>query len=191
MWRRRSAFLAGAALVVLVIIGVVVAAGGSDDGGDDPAGTAAQEAPPQTQGARIANATIGAAIARPRGWTGRSAGRGIDLRDPSGATAVSVSAPRGTDRSAAVLEAALAGVRERYPGAEVARAPAKRVAGLPSVSAVAHAQDGRGAKLDVLLSAVQGKRRVWLVQVASGRDPRRGRGLVEAQVALGSLILRG
>ena len=187
LWRRRSAVIAGAVLVVLAVVGFVFAGGGSDDSGGDttPAAPA-----PETAGRRIQNKAIGAAISRPRRWTVRSEARAIELRAPDGATAVSVSLPARTDRSAAVLRAAIEGVRANY---ERVRGPARAGeagGGKPAVSAVVSATTRGGDPINVLLSSAQGRSRAWLVQVVSGRDRRGGRGLVEAQVALGSLALR-
>jgi hypothetical protein len=167
---------------------VLVAGGGSDE----PEGATTQaEAPPRTTGRRVVNGSIGATIARPAGWRARSGGRSIDLRDAEGATALSVSLPAGTDRSAAVLAAAVDGVKRSYEDVEVDSGGGKELGGLPAVSAVVHARNRNGVELDLLLSAVQGRKRSWLVQVVSGADRRGGRGLVEAQVALGTLVLRG
>jgi hypothetical protein len=175
-------------LVVLVVVGVVIAGDGSK--GEPDAGTAPTAAAPQTSGRRVENRAIGASIARPTRWTVRN-GKAIELRDPDGATAVSVSSPARTDRSAAVLRAAVEGVRADYEDVQVTAGPAKRVGGQPAVSAVVNATDPGGTRINVLLSAAQGRRRAWLVQVVSGPDRRGGRGLVEAQVALGTLVLRG
>jgi hypothetical protein len=188
LWRRRSAVLAAAALIALVVVGIVIAGGGS--GGSDSKTTPVAPLP-ETAGPRIENHAIGATIARPRRWTARTARNAIELRDPDGATAVSVSLPPRTDRSAAVLRAAVEGVRANYNDVRVRPGPAKEVGGRPAVSAVVSAKTRGGASINVLLSAVQGRSRAWLVQVVSGRDRRGGRGLVEAQLALGTLALRG
>lgn len=186
LWHRRSGVIAAAGLVVLVIGGLLIAGGRSDDSGTDTTPVAAA---PDTSGRKVRSQRIGATIARPRGWSDRS-GQAIELRDPVGSTVVSIQSPRDSDRSAAVLKAAVVNARKRLKDVEVTPGPAKTVAGRPAVSAVMRATTPGGARVSILLSAVQGDRRVWLVQVISGPDPRRGRGLAEAQAALGTLRLQ-
>jgi hypothetical protein len=178
--------LAAAAFVVLVVVGILLAGGGSNDSKPDL--TKVAGAP--IAGRRVVNGAIGAAISRPRGWTARSEGRAIELRSGDHATAVSISLPAGTKNANAVLSAAVDGVGRSYKKVQVARGGSRRLGGFPAPTAVVHATDPRGVRLGILLSAPQGRLKAWLVQVVTGPDRRGGRGLVEAQTALGTLDLK-
>jgi len=96
-------------------------------------------------------------------------------------------APRG---AAAVLQAGLREIRSSYTDIEARPGDGRRVAGLPTSAVVISARNRRGVPVRILVAAAQGRRRAWLVQVFTAAEGSTAR-LVEAQVALGSLMLEG
>ena len=172
------------AVVLLVVLGVRVLGGGEDEAAD----TTPLPPAPQTSGV-LRHKAIGATIRPPRRWRHRRAGRSLTLRSPDGTVLVSVSLPRGTDRSAAVLEAGVGAIRRQYRQVEVFGSVRRRVADLPANSVVTGATNSRGVRLRILTSAPQGRRRAWLVQVFAAARAKEAR-VAQAQVALGSLRLR-
>jgi hypothetical protein len=140
-------------------------------------------------GSVVVNRAIGARIRKPRGWVRERRRRSIVFRSPDSTTIMSVSLPPGGDRSRAVLGTAVDAIRNGYRRVRVRRIGGK-VAGLPAVSRVVSATNKRRVPLNILVAGVQGRRRAWLVQVFSGPGARVKR-LPEAQVALGTLRLRG
>ncbi len=188
---RRNQLLLGAATVAamlaLAIAVVLLVTGGEDDGAD--ADTSPLPLAPRA-GGTIEQSAIGAKIRKPRRWTHHRGARSLTLRSPDRAVIMSVSLPPGTDRSAALLQTAVAALRRQYRAVRVIGTDVRRVAGLPTSSIVTSANNMRGVSLRILTSAAQGRRRAWLVQVfaAAGGNPKR---LAEAQVAIGTLRLTG
>jgi hypothetical protein len=140
-------------------------------------------------GSVVVNRAIGARIRMPRGWLRERHRRAIVLRSPDSTTIMSISEPPGADSSRAVLGAAVDAIRRGYRRVRVRRIGGK-VAGLPAVNRVVSATNKRGIRLNILVSAAQGRRRAWLIEVFSGPGAR-GERLPEAQVSLGTLRLRG
>lgn len=140
-------------------------------------------------GSVVVNRTIGARIRMPRGWLSERRRRAIVLRSPDSTTIMSISLPPGGDSSRAVLGTAVDAIHQGYRQVRVRRLGGK-VAGLPAVSRVVSATNRKKVRLNILVSGVQGRRRAWLVEVFSGPGARAER-LPEAQVALGTLRLRG
>ena len=174
-------------LVLLAVLVVRVLGGGDDEA--EVADTTPFAPAPQTRG-MLRHKAIGATIRAPRRWRHTRAGRSLALRSPDGSVLVSVSLPRGTDRSAAVLQTGVGAIRRQYRQVEVVGNVRRRVAGLPANSVVTAATNSRGVRLRILTSAAQGRRRAWLVQVFAATRAKTTR-VAEAQVALGSLRLRG
>lgn len=171
---------------VAVILGVVLLRGSDDDDGA-PKDDSAQRTP--RSGSLVANRVIGARIRKPRGWKERNGGRSIVLRSPDSTTIMSISQPPGGVRSGAVLRSAVGVIGSGYRKVS-SRGLRGKVAGLPTVSRVLSATNAKGVRLRILVSAPQGRRRAWLVQVFAGPGAEAKR-LPEAQVALGTLRLRG
>lgn len=193
IWNRtplgRNHVLIGAAtLAAVIIIGIVgtIATGGDDEEDSD---TSPLFAAPRA-GRVVENAAIGARIRKPRRWSHERRGRSIVLRSPDRSILMSISLPPGTDRSAVVLRSAVAEIRRQYSGVRVVGTDTRRVGKLPTTSVVTSATNQRGVSLRILSSAPQGHRRAWLVQIFSAASAREKR-LAEAQVAIGTLRLRG
>lgn len=189
--RRRSALIGGAVLAVLLIVGIVVAVSGGSDGGGATATTPAPAQAPPAAGRRVTNGRLGASIRLPAGWRSQVSRAAIALRSGDRSTAIAVSRPGGAGRSAALLQAGVRDTRNGLRDATVEAGNGRQVAGLPTVSAVVRGTNARGSRVSVLVAAAQGRRRAWLVEVLSAADRRGGSGLVEAQVALGTLRLSG
>lgn len=168
---------------VAVILGVVLLQGSGEDSKDDTA----QGAP--RAGKVVIHRAIGARIRKPKGWKVRRVGRAITLRSPDSTTLMSISQPPGGVQNREVLRSAVAVIGQGYRRVKARRLPGK-VAGLPTVSRVVSATNRKGVRLNILVAASQGRGRAWLVQVFSGPGARAKR-LPEAQVALGTLRLRG
>jgi len=180
---RRAAAI-GAALALLLVVAIALSGGGDEDPETQPAA-------PEPAGPLARAPSIGASVRRPAGWRSRRGRRSLALRSPDRSTLISISLPPRARRSAAVLKDAAAAVRRGYGEARFQSGRGRRLAGLPTISAVASGENRSGVRVQILVAAVQGNRRAWLVQVfsAPGRDA--GRRLVQAQVALGTLRLRG
>jgi hypothetical protein len=87
-----------------------------------------------------------------------------------------------------VFDSAVAALRDQYGDVEVGEAGETRLAGRPARSAVVSATSSRGTALRVVVAAVRGRRRAYLVQVFAARNASEGR-LAEAQTAINSLRL--
>ena len=187
---RRDPFVVGALALALVLILVII---GTTVLGDDDDAEVADTSPlpaPPAAGGVIRERAIGATIRKPRRWSHTRGSRSLTLHSPDRTVLLSISLPPGSDRSAAVLQSGVRALRAQYRGVRVAAADRRQLAGLPTTSVVTSATNFRGAKLRILTSAPQGRKRAWLVQIftAARAKPRR---LAEAQVALGTLRLRG
>lgn len=187
----RNYLLIGAGtLAAVLLIGILgtISFGGDDDE-DVPVDTTPLGTTPQP-GRTVGHSAIGASIRKPRRWEHRVSGPAITLRSPDKTVLVSISLPRGTDRSAAVLSTGVAAVRRQYRDVRVIGTDPRRVANLPANSVITSAVNSRGTKLRILTSAAQGRTRAWLVQVFSAEGTKERR-LAEAQVAIGTLRLTG
>ena len=181
--RDRFLILAFVLVNVAVILGVVLLRGSDDDDSKDSAPKAPRA------GRVVANHAIGARIRKPRGWAAKRGDRSITLRSPDSTTIMSISQPPGGVTNRAVLRDAVTVIEQSYRGVK-ARPLRGKVAGHRTVSRVVSATNKRGVRLNILVSAPQGRKRAWLVEVFSGPGARAKR-LPEAQVALGTLRLRG
>ena len=181
---RRAAAIGAAALILLAVLAIALSGDRDEDPGTGPAPA------PEPAGPVARAPAIGASLRRPPGWRVRRTRRSLTLRSPDRSVLISVSLPPRAGRSAAVLRDAAAAARRAY-GAKLQPGRGRTLAGLPTVTAVASGANRSGTAVQILIAAVQGNRRAWLVQVfsAPGRDA--GRRLVQAQVALGTLRLRG
>ncbi|MGH8571641.1 MAG: hypothetical protein ACREX8_03570, partial [Gammaproteobacteria bacterium] len=180
-----SAVLAFVLFSMVVLLGVFLLRGsGDDDGSKSDTAASAPRA-----GRVVVNREIGARIRKPRGWAVKRGKRAITLRSPDSTTIMSISQPPGGVRNRAVLGSAVDVIERGYRRVKARRLQGK-VAGLPTVSRVVSATNKRGVRLNILVSAPQGRRRAWLVEIFSGPGARAKR-LPEAQVALGTLRLRG
>lgn len=176
------------AIVVIAALGVIGAIASSDD--DEPRDTAPKRPASRSKGIIEARA-IGVRIRRPRGWTRKRAPRSITLRSPDRTILLSVSLPPGARRSAGLLQAALAAIRQGYSRVRVVGNPnGRRLANLPTRSAIASATNRRGVKLRILTAVPQGRRRAWLVQIFAAEGVNNTR-LQPAQRALDTLRLTG
>ena len=170
---------------VAVILAVVLLRSSGDDG--DSKKRDAQSGPRARR--VVVNRAIGARIRKPRGWSVKRGERAITLRSPDSTTIMSISQPPGAVSSRDLVSSAVAAIRQDYRRVSTRRLAGK-VAGLPTVSRVVSATNKRRVRLNILVSAPQGRGRAWLVEVFSGPGARVKR-LPEAQVALGTLRLRG
>lgn len=175
-------------VVLLVAIGVAALAGGKSDEDSDAA--QAPLPPPPRAGEEVVYEEIGVRVNRPPGWTVSRGGRTLAFRSLDRTAALSISSPPGRRSSAQVLRSALREIRDSYTDVTARPSDGRRVSGLPTSGVVVSARNRRGVPVRILVAAAQGRRRAWLVQVAAASDGSTAR-LVEAQVALGSLTLRG
>jgi hypothetical protein len=192
--RRQSALIAVGGLLLLIVIGLVVGLSGGDDEAEQaardralgpPRGT---PAPPRAARGRRVRSAMGAAISRPRRWRAGASRTRIELRSPGRTALLLVQSTAADVSGRAVLRAALVGVRRGYRDVRVVSTEDARVAGRPATSLVVDARNRRGTHLRILVSAVQGRRRAWLVEVFAAAGTR---ALVDAQLALNSLRLSG
>jgi hypothetical protein len=182
--RRRDRVMIVAFLLVNVAVILAVVLLRSDD--DSKKGSAARTPRP---GRVVANRSIGARIHMPIGWLDESGDRSIVLRSPDSTTVMSISLPPGAKDNRLLLHTSVGVISQQYTGVRVRRTSGK-VAGLPAVSRVVTATNKKGVRLTILVSAPRGRNRAWLVEVFSGPGAKAKR-LPEAQVALGTLRLRG
>jgi len=171
--------------VLLVGAAAVALATGPGDDSEEPA----PPPPPPTAGRTTSVPAAGIAVRVPRGWSASRSRRSVVLRGPGRSAAITVVAPPGGRGNAPVLRSALDELRRRYRVQRAGPGDGRRLAGLPTASAVVSARSRR-ARIKVLVAAVQGRRRSWLVEVFAAEGAPAAR-LVEGQVALGSLRLRG
>ena len=183
---RKHVLIGAATLAVVVALGAI-ATRGDDDGVD--ADTTPLGVTPRP-GRMVEHSGIGARIRKPRRWAHQRQARLLTLRSPDRTVVMRVSLPRGTDRSAAILESGVSAIRQNYRRVRVLGADTRRVANLPTNSLVTSATNSRGTKLRILTSAPQGRTRAWLVQIFSAEGTKERR-LAEAQVAIGTLRLTG
>lgn len=187
--RRRSAAAAGAALLVFVVTGIVVNALSSDGGGGQPAAPAPppRQRPPEAAGV-FNDPEVGVVATRPKGWSARRRRGAVRLRSGDRAVLVAISSPAPARRYESVLATALDAIRREYADVTVSGGDGRALAGRPTVSAVVSATSSRGTALRVLVAAVRGRSRAYLVEVFAARDVRERR-LAEAQTVIGSLQL--
>jgi hypothetical protein len=172
--------------VLLVSVGVAVLAGGGDP--DSDSSGPALPAPPRA-GKQVAYEEIGAKLSRPPGWGVSRSDRALVFRSRDRTTVLSVSSPPGDASGAGqLLRSALREIRRSYTDVTARPGDGRRVAGLPTSGVVVSARNARGVQVRILVAAVQGRDRAWLVQVFAVADGSAAR-LVEAQVALGTLTL--
>jgi hypothetical protein len=178
-------------LINVIAVLAVVMLTGSDGDDDSKTDSSASQPPAPRSGPVVVNRAIGARIRKPKGWQATRPGRSINLRSPDGTTLMSVSQPPGGTRSSDVLRTAVAAIRQQYRRVSARPLGGRgRISGLPTRSVVVSATNKKGTRLTILVSAPQGRARAWLVQVFSGPGARAKR-LPEAQVSLGTLLLRG
>jgi hypothetical protein len=182
---RRAAAIGAATLLVLAAV-ALAARGCGGEGGPAQGDLAVPAAGELTRAP-----AIGVALRGPDGWGKQRGRRSLRFRSPDRSTLLSVSLPPRARRSAALLRDARAALKRGYRDVRLGRSAGRTLAGLPAVSAAASATTGSGDRVQILLAAVQGRRRAWLVQVFSAPGRQAGRRLVEAQVALGTIRLRG
>lgn len=184
--RRRSSAIAVAVLLAGVGIGVLA---GGGEGDREPAALPLPAAP--QGGAEVALEQIGVTLRRPPGWSLSRGGRELVFRSRDRAAVLSISSPpQAPSTAAALLKSALRAIGRSYSDVTARPGDGRRVAGLPTSGVVVSARNRRGVRLRVLVAAVQGRRRAWLVQVFATGGSSTAR-LVEAQVALQSLRLEG
>jgi len=111
------------------------------------------------------------------------------MRSPDSAMAIAVVAPPQAPGNARLLRSAASELRRRYRVERAGPGDGRKLAGLPTSSIVVTARSRR-TRLRVLVAAVQGRRRAWLVEVFFSAGAPTAR-LAEGQVALNSLRLRG
>ena len=172
--------LVGAAAVALV--------SGSEGG----AGREPGAPPPPPRAGRTASVpAVGISARPPLGWSASRSSRALTMRSPGRAMAIAVVAPRGATGSARLLRSAASELRRRYRVERAGPGDGQKLAGLPTSSIVVTARSRRTrVRLRVLVAAVQGRRRAWLVEVFFSAGAPTAR-LAEGQVALNSLRLRG
>ena len=101
-----------------------------------------------------------------------------------------VTVPPGATNASRLLSEVVAAVRRGYRGVRGTTGAREQIGGRPARSAVLTGRNRRGATLRILLSAVKGRRRTYLVEVFTAQSAPPAR-LVEARLALDSLRLRG
>jgi hypothetical protein len=162
-----------------------VTGGGSDDEGADS--VPPRPRPPEAAGV-FNDPRVGVVVSRPEGWTARRRRRAVRLRSRDRSVVVSISSPGRASQVEGVLDSALAALEEEYDDVEAGRPTEARIAGRPALSAVVSATSSRGTALRVVVAAVRGRRRAYLVEVFTARNVSETR-LAEAQTVLNSLRL--
>jgi hypothetical protein len=175
--------------VLLVAVGVAAFAGGKSD--RDSPQPSALSAPPPQGGKEVVHRETGVTLDRPPGWSVSRTESALVFRSRDRSAVLSIFSPSRAPRgAAAVLQSGLREIRSSYSDIEARPGDGRRVAGLPTSAVVVSARNRRGVPVRILVAAAQGRRRAWLVQVFTGAEGSTAR-LVEAQVALGSLMLEG
>lgn len=184
IWRRRIALMVFVAFVVGVPLTIVLR-----DDDDKPASVRpTADAPRLSAGVKDPGLKVGYRV--PKGWKEKKAASAIQLTSNDRSVLVAIAAPAGASERDRVLEDSLASIRTGYNGVEIHPGSGKKVGGLDAKGAVVVARTKEGGKLRILVAAMKGRKRTYLVEVftAAGAEPER---IAEAQVALNSLRLRG
>ena len=173
--------------VLLAAVGIGVLVGGESD---RHRASPRLPAPPRG-GAEATYKEIGVKLSGPPGWSLSRGGRALVFRSRDRAAVLSISSPPGESTTGVhVLQSALRAIRRSYTDVSARPGDGRRVAGLPTSGVVVSARNRRGARVRALVTAAQGRRRAWVVQVFATAGSSTAR-LVEAQVALESLRLDG
>ena len=174
--------------VLLAAVGIGVLVGGESD---RHRASPRLPAPPRG-GAEATYKEIGVKLSGPPGWSLSRGGRALVFRSRDRAAVLSISSPprESTTTAVNVLQSALRAIRRSYTDVSARPGDGRRVAGLPTSGVVVSARNRRGARVRALVTAAQGRRRAWVVQVFATAGSSTAR-LVEAQVALESLRLDG
>lgn len=174
--------------VLLAAVGIGVLVGGESD---RHRASPRLPAPPRG-GAEATYKEIGVKLSGPPGWSLSRGGRALVFRSRDRAAVLSIYSPprESTTTAVTVLQSALRAIRRSYTDVSARPGDGRRVAGLPTSGVVVSARNRRGARVRALVTAAQGRRRAWVVQVFATAGSSTAR-LVEAQVALESLRLDG
>jgi hypothetical protein len=179
--------MGGVALLLAIPLTILVRSGGSDEPAP-PATTAATV--PAVRGETV-DRDLGVRYTLPRGWSERKRAGGIDLQSADRRTGVTIAAPTGSRDAATALGDALSALRARAVKLKVVgRLPAEQLGGLSGIGALADVRNRHGAKIRMLVVALPGRTRTYLVQsFTAGYGS--GEPLGEGQALLNSLRLTG
>jgi hypothetical protein len=183
IWRRRAVLMAAVGLVVAVPVTLLVS--GDDDGSGEPAPPALPALNPT-----VVARESGISYRVPEGWEAGAVGGTITLSSGDETVQMAIAAPAPAARTGKVLDDALASIRDTYGAVEVNPGSGRRIGGLPARGAVASARNPAGTELRILVAAMRGRERAYLVEVftAGAAPPER---VAEAQSALNELRLTG
>jgi hypothetical protein len=175
------------ALAVAIPLTLIVRSGGSDGGGGQS--TTARD--PAAGAGAAHDAALGVRYALPSAWNEHERHGELDLESPDGATGVTITAPAAAGQSAGVLNDAFAKLQAGAKSFDTVQSVRKeRLGGLSGAGAAIEIVNGAGTTVRVSLSALNGRRRTYLVQAFSA-DPGTGAALTQAQAVLDSLRLTG
>lgn len=171
-----------------MLVAALLLGGGDSDGGGATATSPPPRPRPPAAAGTFNDSRVGVAVTRPEGWTARRRRGAVRLRSRDRTVLVSISSPARASQLEGVLDSAVGALRGQYADVEVGETGETRLAGRPARSAVVSATSSRGTALRVVVAAVRGRRRAYLVQVFAARNASEGR-LAEAQTVINSLRL--
>jgi hypothetical protein len=184
IWRRRAILMLIVALAVAIPVTLIIRGGDDDEPQARPSVEDQLPLHPSVNDDRLK-----ASYQVPRGWTQKTKQEVLTLRSKDRTVRIGVAAPAAADESGQVLRDALAGLQGSYEAVEVNPGSGKRVGGLKAKGAIVHAE-GDGIDLNILVAAMSGKDRAYLVEVFTAADAS-PKAVAQAQQFLNSLKLKG
>jgi hypothetical protein len=185
IWRRRILMMLVVGLAIAIPLTLIL----RDSG--EPAAESAQPSLDEVVPLNpvVGDSEIDAVYQVPKGWRLEREGRTLTLRSRDETAQIGIGSPGKAEESDAILDEALAALKDTYDDVEVSPGTGKRVGGLPAEGAVVSAKS-QGAELRILVAVTEGRRRAYLVEVFTAASAPPGR-VAEAQRFLDSLELKG
>lgn len=183
--RLRQPLVAAALVVALAGVVVALAVGGEEEG-ETPSGSEAGSSTPSATRS-FEDEGLGVAVAFPAGWRAERSAGAVRVQRTDDTAIVSIVPAPADEGVRAVLADSVAEVRSQYRDVERLGAQRLEIAGRPAPALTLLGENEEGTRLRILVAAVEGRRRPYLINVFS--TERDDRLLLEIEQILESLEL--